>query len=240
MKLSLIIPIYNEEKYITRVISRVVNADSSNFRKEIIIVNDGSTDNTREELKKIKNKYEKNTNIDLVIISRKINKGKGYSVREGILNSSGDIVLIQDADLEYSPKDYPKILEIFKENNADVVYGSRFVTTEARRVIYYWHYVVNKGLTVLSNMLTNLNLTDMETGYKAFKRDLIREIAKNLESDRFGFEPEVTAKIAKIKGIKIYEVGISYTGRTYAEGKKIGWRDGIVALWKIIKYNVLE
>ena len=166
--------------------------------------------------------------------------GKGSAIKTGLLKSTGDIVLIQDADLEYSPLDYPKLLDPFLKNDANVVYGSRFVSTESRRVLYYWHSIANLLLTNISNMLTNLNLTDMETGYKVFSGDLIRKIAKKLQSQRFGFEPEVTARIAKVPGLRIFEVGISYTGRTYAEGKKITGKDAFSALYSIIKYNLFS
>lgn len=233
--LSIIIPVYNEEKFIEKTIKKVFNAESLGLRKEIIIIDDGSTDGTKNILKKIEKKYQ---NKNLKIIYKNKNEGKGSALKLGFLKSRGDIVLIQDADLEYNPEDYPRLLEPFLKNNIDVVYGSRFVSNQPHRVLYFWHYLANLFLTLLSNALTNLNLTDMETGYKVFNGKLIRKIAPKLESKKFGFEPEITAKIAKIKGIKIYEVGISYWGRTYQEGKKIGWKDGIRAIWEIIKYNL--
>lgn len=236
-KLSIVIPVYNEEKFITTTLKKVINANTLGFEKEIIIVDDGSTDKTVDKIRKfIKN--HKTHNI-ILIISKK-NEGKGVALKKGFLKSSGDIVLVQDADLEYNPDDYPKLLEPFLKNEADVVYGSRFISDKPHRVLYFWHYVANLFLTLLSNAFTNLNLTDMETGYKVFKGELIRKIAPKLESKRFGFEPEITARIAKIKGIKIYEVGISYWGRTYEEGKKIGWKDGLRAVWEIVKYNLLS
>lgn len=230
-KLSIVIPVYNEEKFIRKTIETVVKADSLGLEKEVIIVEDGSTDRSNQ---KIKNTNKK---VKFRLIEKKKNEGKGTAVKEGFLASTGDIVLIQDADLEYSPDDYPLLLEPFLKNEADVVYGSRFVSNRPHRVLYFWHYLGNFIVTTLSNAFTNLNLTDIETGYKVFKGEMIRKIAKDLESRRFGFEPEITARISKIKGVRIYEVGISYWGRTYEEGKKIGWRDGMRAVWEIIKYN---
>lgn len=240
MRLSIIIPVYNEERYITEIIKRVVHADSFGLKKEIIVVDDGSTDHTSGILnKKIRDtRYEIRSKTKFQVLAHSKNLGKGAAIKTGVLASTGDIVLIQDSDLEYSPGDYPKLLEPFLKNNADVVYGSRFSTTESRRVLYYWHSVANSILTHVSNMLTNLNITDMETGYKVFAGDLIRTIAKRLQSKRFGFEPEVTAKISKVPRLKIFEVGISYSGRTYAEGKKITGKDALSALVAIIKYNL--
>lgn len=229
---SIVIPCYNEEDYIETTLKKVLGSDTNGINKEIIVVNDGSTDKTGEKLDEIKNK------LNIKVIHKK-NGGKGSALKTGFIETKGDFVIVQDADLEYDPGDYPLLLKPLIENNADVVYGSRLVTAAPHRVLYYWHYVINKLLTTFSNIFTNLNLTDMETGYKVFKGDLIRKIAPKLESKRFGFEPEITARISKVKGIKIYEVGISYSGRTYEEGKKIGWRDGLAALWEIIKYNLL-
>ena len=233
--LSIVIPVYNEGRFISKVLSKINEADSLGLEKEIIIVDDASTDDSKN---KIMSFVDKNKGVNIKTIFKDKNEGKGAALKTGFLYTTGDIVIVQDADLEYSPNEYPVLLKPFLQDRADVVYGSRFISGKAHRVLYYWHYVANTFLTTLSNMLTNLNLTDMETGYKAFRGEIIRELAKGLQSKRFGFEPEITAKIAKIKGIKVYEVGISYWGRTYEEGKKIGWRDGIRAVWEIIKYNV--
>ena len=237
-KLSIVIPVYNEEQFIQQALTVISSANSMKLEKEIIIVDDGSTDKTPERIKDFITKYTGSVKISTIFKNK--NQGKGAALKDGFSKSTGDIVLVQDADLEYNPDDYPIMLEPFLKNAADVVYGSRFISNRPHRVLYFWHYQINLFLTVLSNMLTNLNLTDMETGFKAFKGELIRKIANKLESHRFGFEPEVTARIAKIKELKIYDVGISYSGRTYSEGKKIGWRDGVKALWEIIKYNLLR
>lgn len=235
--LSIVIPAYNEENFIEEIIKMVVHSNSLDFKKEIIVIDDGSTDKTPKLLKKIIKKYQRK-GVSIKLILKKKNEGKGAALKTGFLKSTGDIVLVQDADLEYNPEDYPLLLEPFLKHNADVVYGSRLVTNRPHRVLYFWHYTANTFLTTLSNIFTNLNLTDMETGYKVFRGNLIRKIAPKIESKRFGFEPEITARIAKIKSIKIYEVGISYSGRTYEEGKKIGWKDGLRAIWEILKYNL--
>lgn len=234
-KISIIIPAYNEEEFIQQTLDAVSSANSMKLEKEIIVVDDGSTDNT---VKKIKEYINRKKEFKIITIFKKTNAGKGAALKDGFLASTGDIVLVQDADLEYSPEDYPILLEPFFKNSADIVYGSRFISNRPHRVLYFWHYQVNLFLTFLSNALTNLTFTDMETGYKVFRGNVIRDIAKKLESKRFGFEPEVTARIAKIKGLRIYEVGISYAGRSYEEGKKIGWKDGVRAIWEIIKYNI--
>lgn len=236
-KLSIVIPVYNEEKFIAEIISRVFQADSLNLTKEVIIVDDGSRDKTAKILRELSKKYHTKKKT-LKIISQKKNQGKGAALKAGFLATTGDIVLVQDADLEYDPVDYPLLLEPFLKREADAVYGSRLISNRPHRVLYYWHYVVNVYLTALSNMLTNLNLTDMETGYKVFRGDLIRDIAPKLVSKKFGFEPEITARIARVPEIKIYEVSISYFGRTYAEGKKIRARDGAKALWEIFRFNL--
>jgi Glycosyltransferases involved in cell wall biogenesis len=229
MKLSVVIPCYNEAGTIEKIIDAVQRAPY--LDKEIIVVDDCSTDGTREILK---NKLESRVSR---IIYQHYNQGKGAALREGIQAATGDVIIIQDADLEYDPFEYPKILQPIIDNKADVVFGSRFMGAEAHRVVYFWHRVGNGLITLISNMFTNLTLTDIETCYKAFRREIIQSIT--IEEKRFGFEPEITAKISKIK-CRIYEVGISYYGRTYDEGKKINWKDGIGALYCIIKYNLLR
>jgi len=225
MKLSVVIPVYNEKTTIMEVLERVRCAD---FPKEIIIVDDCSTDGTREILQALP------TSVDLKIILLTRNSGKGAALRSGFAAVSGDIVVIQDADLEYDPAEYGNLIQPILANKADVVFGSRFLGGP-HRVLLFWHSVGNWVLTTLSNMLTDLNLTDMETCYKVFKAEIIKSIT--LREKRFGFEPEITAKVART-GCRIYEVGISYTGRTYSEGKKINWKDGVRALWCIVKYAV--
>lgn len=239
--LTIVVPVYNEEKYIDKTLLAICNSDSGNLKKEVVVVDDGSKDHTTESVKKtIKKLKTQYRDIVFKTIFKKLNEGKGAALKDGFKLSSGDIVLVQDADLEYNPEDYPLLIEPFLKHNADVVYGSRFISNRPHRVLYFWHYQINVFLTTLSNMFTNLNLTDMETGYKVFRGELIRELAKKLESKRFGFEPEITARIGKNKRLNIYEVGISYYGRTYDEGKKIGWKDGVKALWEIIKYNLFD
>jgi len=229
MKLSIIMPCYNEVATIAQIVQAVKRCPYEN--KEIIIVDDCSTDGTREKLQ-----GELAVTVDKVIYHDR-NYGKGAALRRGIKVVTGDIVIIQDTDLEYNPNEIPKVIQPILDGKADVVYGSRFAGGEAHRVVYYWHMVGNKFLTMLSNMLTNINLTDMETCYKAFRAEIIKSI--EIEEDRFGFEAEVTAKIAK-KNCRIYEVGISYYGRTYQEGKKINWKDGISAIGCILKYNLFR
>ena len=224
---SIVIPCYNEVATLEKVIDAVLEAPIGS--KEVIVVDDGSTDGTSEL---IRNKLEQR--VARVIFHEK-NQGKGAALRSGFAVATGDVVLVQDADLEYDPRDYDNLLAPIAAGKADVVYGSRFAGGEAHRVFFFWHYTVNRGLTLLSNILTNLNLTDMEIGYKAFRREVLQEIT--IEENRFGFEPEITAKVARLH-YRVYEVGVSYSGRTYSEGKKIGWRDGVHAVWCILKYNL--
>ncbi len=228
MLLSVIIPCYNERETIDLIIDAVNAAPYDH--KEIIVVDDCSTDGTRE---KLINNIENSGRVNRVLYHQ-FNQGKGAALRTGISAATGDLVIIQDADLEYDPNEYPRLVEPIINNRADVVFGSRFLGGDAHRVLYFWHRLGNGFLTLLSNMFTNLNLTDMETCYKVFRREIIQGIS--IEENRFGFEPEITAKIAKLR-CRIYEVGISYYGRTYDEGKKIGWRDGIRAIYCIVKYG---
>ena len=227
MKLSVVIPCHNENSTIASIIHAVKGSPYPD--KEIIVVDDFSTDGCRETLK------TKIESSDVRVIYHERNQGKGAALRTGFLHATGDIVIVQDADLEYDPNEYPHILKPILDGKADVVFGSRFMGSGAHRVVYYWHMVGNWILTTLSNMFTNINLTDMETCYKAFRREILQKIT--LEETRFGFEPEITAKVAKLK-CRIYEVGISYYGRTYEEGKKIAWKDGVRAVWCILKYNL--
>ena len=226
LKLSIVIPVFNEKKTLLQLLDRVLDAP---FDKEILVVDDFSTDGTRELLLA----YE---NPAVRTFFHERNRGKGAALRTAIRHATGDVVLIQDADLEYDPSEYGKLVAPIEQDLADVVYGSRFLGGP-HRVLFYWHYLGNQFLTTFSNMMTNLNLTDMETCYKAFRREVIQEIP--LKSNRFGFEPEVTAKIAR-RGVRVYETPISYHGRTYAEGKKIGWRDGVNAIWTILRYHFAD
>jgi len=223
--LSVVVPVFNEKDTIVEVIKRIRAID---IDKEIILVDDCSTDGTRDILMTLQA-------ADTRVYFHDKNMGKGAALRTGFQQAKGDILLIQDADLEYDPVEYPKLIKPILDGKADVVFGSRFAGGDAHRVLFFWHMIGNKFLTLLSNMFTNLNLTDMETGYKVFKRDVYEKIS--IEENRFGFEPEITAKVAKL-GARIYEVGISYSGRSYTEGKKIGWRDGVSALRCIVKYNL--
>jgi glycosyltransferase involved in cell wall biosynthesis len=230
MKLSVIIPIYNEADTISEILRRVHEVPL-NWAKEVIIVDDGSTDGTKDILVSLRGMHP-----ELKVVSHFLNQGKGAAIRSGIPHATGDVIIVQDADLEYDPQDFAKLLEPIEKGYADVVFGNRF-HGGAHRVLYFWHSIGNKLLTMLSNALTNLNLNDMEVGYKAFRSEMLRCVT--IESDRFGFEPEVTAKVARMK-CRIYEVPISYHGRTYEEGKKITWRDGFVAIYCIIRYGLFK
>jgi len=233
LKLSIIIPAYNEATTIHLILDKIKAAQLiDDIEKEVLLVDDCSKDNTTDVIKKYQ---DHNEDLILRYFSNDKNRGKGFSLAKGLKESTGDFVIVQDADLEYDPEEYNLLLKPMIHNGADVVYGSRFMGGSPHRILFFWHSLGNHFLTFISNMATNLNLTDMETGYKLFRKEVISKL--DLKENRFGFEPEVTAKIAKIKGIRIYEVGISYYGRTYQEGKKINWRDGVHAVYCIIKYN---
>ena len=231
-KLSIVVPCYNEKATIEKILDEIMAVDLGSTKKEIIIVDDGSKDGTRNILKKL---VTKNKSIKLLF--QTTNQGKGAALKRGIIESSGDVVVIQDADLEYDPQEYTRLLYPIERGHADVVYGSRFIGGEPHRIIYYRNQIANKFLTTLSNMFTGLNLTDMETCYKMMRGDLARTLAKDLKAARFGFEPEITARVAK-SNARVYEIGISYYGRSKEEGKKIGLKDGLKAIWEIIYFNV--
>ncbi len=232
MKLSVVIPVFNEAATIGEIVSVVQGVELDGIDKELVIVNDCSTDGTAEALEVVAREH-----ANVRVLHHQVNQGKGAALRTAIAAATGDIVIIQDADMEYDPNEYPKLIEPIVSGRADAVFGSRFSGGQSHRVLYFWHSVGNRFLTLMSNMFTNINLTDMEVCYKVFKRELIQSIP--IQENRFGFEPEITAKLAR-RRCRIYEVGISYAGRTYEEGKKIGWRDGLRAIWCIVKYNIWE
>lgn len=232
--LSIIIPVYNEEKTIHLILDKIKEVQLINeLNKEVVMVDDSSTDNSWKRLEEYKSQ---NPELEISLYRHSYNQGKGAALRTGIQEAKGDLIIIQDADLEYDPFEYNELLKPIADGHADVVYGSRFMGGKPHRILFFWHSIGNGLLTLMSNALTNLNLTDMETCYKLFKAPVIKSI--QLKENRFGFEPEVTAKISRIPAIRIYEIGISYYGRTYADGKKIGWRDGVRAIYCILKYNL--
>lgn len=236
MKLSIAIPAYNEAKTIHLILDRIKEVKlTDGIEKELVIVNDASTDGTADAVKAY---MEKNADLNIQFYQQPKNMGKGAALRRAINEATGTFIVVQDADLEYDPREYNILLKPILEGNADVVYGSRFIGGNPHRILFFWHSIGNKFLTQCSNMFTNLNLTDMETCYKLAKSEILKNL--DLRENRFGFEPEVTAKLSRIKGIRIYEVGISYYGRTYADGKKIGWKDGFRALYCILKYNLFR
>ncbi len=229
-KVSIVIPVYNEEKTLKEILAAVSGAKlPEGFEREIILVEDCSKDGTREILKEYEETHK--------VFYHEKNRGKGAALRTGFAAVTGDIVIVQDADLEYDPAEYVRLMEPILNGKADVVYGSRFLGSGPHRVLFFWHYFGNRVLTTLSNMFTNLNLTDMETCYKVFTKDVLDKVLPKLKSNRFGFEPEFTARVSDIRS-RVYEVGISYYGRTYEEGKKIGWKDGVAAIWHIIRFNI--
>lgn len=232
-KISIIIPAYNEAQTIAHVLLRIISTPLQNLDKEILVIDDCSNDGTSDVLK---NFCLHHPTVAIRCFRQSTNQGKGAAIHRGIAEASGDFIVIQDADLEYDPGEYSELLRPITDGYADVVYGSRFMGSKPHRILFFWHTIGNKFLTFLSNMFTNLNLTDMETCYKLFKAEILKSI--RLKEKRFGFEPEVTAKVAQYPGVRIYEVGISYYGRTYEEGKKINWKDGFRAIWCILKYNI--
>ena len=234
--LSVVVPVYNEQATLLDALNRVRAVP---IRKEIILVDDGSSDGTRDVLGELEDENGENPFTRLRVLYHDRNWGKGRALRTGFEHAEGDIVLIQDADMEYDPSEYPRLLRPIIKGKADVVYGSRFLGDQEHRVLYYWHYLGNRFLTALSNCFTNLNLTDMETCYKVFRREALDTIVPTLKQNRFGFEPEITAKVAR-RRLRVYEMSISYSGRSYEEGKKIGWRDGLKALWCIVRYAIRD
>jgi len=234
--LSVVIPVFNEEATLWDLVGRVCAVP---IRKEVVLVDDCSQDGSRDILREIEQQWAGDPDNRVVVVGHEFNRGKGAALRTGFAQATGGIVIVQDADLEYDPAEYPRLMQPIIEGRADVVYGSRFLGGHAHRVLYYWHYLGNRLLTALSNCFTNLNLTDMETCYKVFSRPVIDDILPSLRQDRFGFEPEVTAKIAR-RGYRIFETSVSYSGRTYEQGKKISWRDGVWALWCICRYGFMD
>ncbi|MEM1444609.1 MAG: glycosyltransferase family 2 protein [Planctomycetota bacterium] len=230
--LSIVIPVYNEAETVRTLVGRVISVEYG-LPFEVILVDDASTDGTADVLHALPEEF---SGFTLRLFNHESNRGKGAAVRTGLAEAKGELVVVQDADLEYNPREIPKLLRPVLEGEADVVFGSRFIGGQSRRVLYFWHSVANHWLTVVSNMFTNLNQTDMECCYKLFRREILDQIT--LREERFGFEPEVTAKVARLPGVRIFEVGVSYSGRTYEQGKKIGMRDGVRALWCVLKYNV--
>ena len=236
MRLSVVIPVYNEEKTLRVLVDKVRQVP---IRKELILIDDCSKDRTRDVLKALEAEGGKDDFNKIRIFFHDVNQGKGAALKTGFSHVEGDIVIIQDADLEYDPAEYPRLLQPIVENKADVVFGSRFLGDQAHRVLYFWHYLGNRFLTTLSNCFTNLNLSDMETCYKVFRRSVIDEITPKLVQKRFGFEPEITARVAR-RRLRVFETSVSYAGRTYAEGKKIGWRDGFKALYCIVRFGIAD
>lgn len=233
-KISIVIPVYNEQDTLEELVEKVEAANTAHLDKEIILVDDKSKDNSAEIIRKL---VDKKPHVKAFFHAQ--NLGKGAALRTGFKHISGDLVIVQDADHEYDPQEYMKLLNPILTGKADAVFGSRFVGGDEHRVLFFWHSVANKMLTTFSNMLTDLNLTDMETCYKIMTKDVLTKVLPHLKSDRFGFEPEITARLSRLK-CRIFEVGISYNGRTYAEGKKIGWKDGVAALWHIFYFNVID
>ena len=234
--LSVVIPVYNEESTLAMLLQSVAKVP---IRKQIILVDDCSRDGSRAVMEQLAEAYREDSMNRLVLLFHEVNRGKGAALRTGFTHAAGDVIIIQDADLEYNPNEYPRLLKPILDGRADIVFGSRFLGDQPHRVLFFWHSLGNKFLTTLSNFFTNLNLTDMETCYKLFRRECLQEILPELRQNRFGFEPEVTARIAR-KGFRVYEISVSYSGRTYQEGKKIGWRDGCKAVWCILRYGLFR